>query len=948
MSVDFIKHAFIAGELDPELFGQTNLEKYDQGLALCKNFFVAFTGGIVSRPGTRFVDFVKHDDQTTKFFPFKFAPNVANTFVLLFGQEYVRFVQDGAYVLEADKTITAVTRADPAVVTIASHGFVQGDWVKISGVVGMTELNGLTFEVGTVTTNTFELKSVPTIVNLDSTSFTDYISGGIANRIYTVTTPYQSGDLSTLRSEQIRDTIRLTSNLYATRNLVRSGDTNWALSLETRTNTVEVPSGLSRESSGAGNDGMVYAVTAVDLDGKESIASARFVVTDADGIDVSNDVVRLDWTPVDNILFYNVYRSTIATVEAYLSKGAELGYIGTALGASFVDSGIIPDFARTPPEEEDPFADGAIIAINMTNVGSGYRRVDTVSISDPDGTGFEGFPIIVDDASERTVVGVVITRRGSGYTAPVVSFGTSTGSNAAATAVVSPLTGNHPALSAVFQQRQMYGNTDNNPLTVYGSRVGQLSNFSGSRVVQDDDAVEFELSAQEAAPLRHIVPVRSGLLLMSQSGIWQLTAGTNVPITPTNALADPQSYNGVSLLSPLLISVDVLYAEGRGNNLRLLEYNDFQKVFGGKNVTILSGHLITTQKTLTAWAYASNPHKIVWAVRSDGVMLGFTIEKEQDVFAMSQHTTRGMFKDVIYIPEGTEDAIYLMVERVVAGRSTKFIEKQQERAFNHVEDAWAVDSGLSLPATFPNSRLQPTAATGIGITFTASSSVFASGDVGKVIRVGGGKATVVTFTDVNNVVCDIVRDITNIVPEDPANTVIEAQSGEWTMDTPVTVISGFEHLAGETIVGLADGNVVTDLVVSATGQITLAEAATRFIGGWGFTCIARTLPATSPTGIIEAKRVRTVGAGVRFKETRGLKQGESLTSLYEVKERTVEPYGEPTTVVSGYKYTLIQAGFDDDGQTYFVQDNPLPAAILGLVMDQEIGDVEDRDSGRNR
>ncbi len=944
MSVDFIKHAFIAGEMDPALFGQTNLEKYDQGLALCRNFFVDFKGGIVSRPGSQFVDFVKLDTQATKFFPFAFAPNVANTYVLLFGQEYVRFIQDGAYVLEADKTITGATRADPCVITSASHSFVTGDWVKISGVVGMTELNGFTFEVGATTTNTFEIKTVPDIVDLDSTSYTTYVSGGVANRIYTVATPYAAADLAGLQTEQIRDTIRITSLDYATRNLVRLAETNWTLALEDRSNTVTAPGTLSNETGGTGF-GALYTVTSVDLDGQESVAENFIFDIDSEDILTASKSVEIEWAPVDNTQFYNVYRGIWSNRTDSVTVGDDLGYIGTALGSLFIDTGITPDFARTPPVENDPFADGRIETINITNQGTNYRKVDTVSISDPDGSGFVGKPIISDDGGDQKLVGILIIRRGSGYTAPTVSFGTATGSSAAATAVAAPVTGNNPATSAVFQQRQMYANTNNNPLTVYGSRVGQFSNFSGSRVTQDDDAVEFELAAQDASPLRHLVPVRSGLLMMSQTGIWQLTAGTNVPVTPTNALADPQSYNGVSTLPPLTIDVDVLYAEGRGNNLRLLEYDDFRKVFGGKNVTILSGHLITEQADITSWAYASNPHKIIWAVRSDGRLLGFTIEREQEVFAMTQHSTKGMYKDIIYIPEGTQDAIYYMVERIVNGRTSKFIEKQRPRTFDHVEDAWAVDSGLALGSTAPAASLQPAAATGTGITFTASSGVFASGDVGKVIRVGGGKGTIVTFTDTNNVVVDIVRDITNLIPEDASNTVIEALSGEWTMDTPVTAISGFEHLEGQTIVGLADGSVVTGLVVT-NGAITLPNAATRFVGGLQFTCIARTLPATSPAGIVESKRIRTVGAGVRFKETRGLKQGESLTNLYEVKEQTVEPYGEPIAVISGYKYTLIQAGFDDDGQTYFVQDNPLPAAILGLVMDQEIGDIENRDSGR--
>jgi hypothetical protein len=68
--------------------------------------------------------------------------------------------------------ITAVTKADPAVVTSAGHGLSNGDVVKISGVQGMVELNLGVFIVDNVTTDTFELFDV------DSTGYGTYTSGG--------------------------------------------------------------------------------------------------------------------------------------------------------------------------------------------------------------------------------------------------------------------------------------------------------------------------------------------------------------------------------------------------------------------------------------------------------------------------------------------------------------------------------------------------------------------------------------------------------------------------------------------------------------------------------------------------------------------------------------------------------------------------------------------------
>ena len=79
------------------------------------------------------------------------------------------------------KTITGATQANPVVITSASHGLNNGNKIVISGVVGMTELNGNTYYVQNATTNTFSLSSntdPASTTNVDGTGFTAYGSAG--------------------------------------------------------------------------------------------------------------------------------------------------------------------------------------------------------------------------------------------------------------------------------------------------------------------------------------------------------------------------------------------------------------------------------------------------------------------------------------------------------------------------------------------------------------------------------------------------------------------------------------------------------------------------------------------------------------------------------------------------------------------------------------------------
>ncbi len=71
-------------------------------------------------------------------------------------------------------TITGATQANPCVITSAGHGFRTGIQVAISGVVGMTQLNGITYTITRIDANTFSLDGV------NSTGFTAYTSGGTA------------------------------------------------------------------------------------------------------------------------------------------------------------------------------------------------------------------------------------------------------------------------------------------------------------------------------------------------------------------------------------------------------------------------------------------------------------------------------------------------------------------------------------------------------------------------------------------------------------------------------------------------------------------------------------------------------------------------------------------------------------------------------------------------
>lgn len=931
--VDDIQYGFVSGEVSPTLIGRADLEKYDLGLAIARNYFVDPRGGLSSRPGSIFIDYVKADDKPTKFFPFKFAPALSQAYAMLFGHQYVRFLQDGAYVLEPVKTITALTAATPGVVTATAHGYANGDWVKLYDIVGPEELNQQTFIVAGVTTNTFQLTDTfGTPVN---TAVLDaYVSGGGAYRVYTITSPYDADDLDILRSHQSRSQITLTHPDYKPRALVRVTDTNWTIAEVVYGNNVASPTTVAITSSTAGTSGVGIVVTAIDADGEESLPSNyAFNTTVANIVTTAGTSLKYTWTAVPGAVSYRVYRTQITPVGADITRSQPLGFVGMAFGPEFVDNNIVPNYSETPPLYLNPFADGAIEFIQVTAPGTGYSRTSTVSATV--GTGFIGQPVV---NGAGALLGIVIIKGGQGYTGATV-ISVSGGTGATVTVELTPAAGNNPAVSTVFQQRQVYAATDNDPLTVWGSKPKSFNNFDYSVIPAANDAYEFELDSEEVAPIRHLLPTRQGLTMMSQAGIWRLSSSDGI-VRATDALADPESYVGCSLVPPLVIDTDIVYIEGKGQTVRQLTYSDYQKLYQAQDLSILSSHLMTSSAYIERWGYASDPFKLIHAVRSDGAKLTMTLLKEQNVYAWTQNWTKGLYRDVLTLQEGNTDTVYNMVQRYINGRWTKLIEKDAIRAFNHVEEAWCVDSGLGNAIYTPDASLRPAAAEGNNIVFTSNPGVFEAGDVGSFIRVGGGYAKVTAYISPTIVECSIIRPITDVIQEDPLMRPIEANAGEWSLDAPVSAVGGLGHLEGETVRILADGAVLPDQVV-VNGKVNLTVPATRIIIGLGYRCLAKTLPLNVDGEIVEDKRKRYVRTAVRLHESRGLKTGTDLAFLRELKERTDERYGEATLAKTGLRVAIVEDKFDLDNAMYYVQDYPLPLTILGIINKVEVTESDD-------
>ena len=88
---------FTGGELSPRLDGRNDLAKYSSGCATLENLVVYPHGSAARRPGTNFVAEVKDSTKKTRLIPFEFS--TTQTYMLEFGDQYIRFYKDNGQIL---------------------------------------------------------------------------------------------------------------------------------------------------------------------------------------------------------------------------------------------------------------------------------------------------------------------------------------------------------------------------------------------------------------------------------------------------------------------------------------------------------------------------------------------------------------------------------------------------------------------------------------------------------------------------------------------------------------------------------------------------------------------------------------------------------------------------------------------------------------------------------
>ena len=878
MSQSAIQRSFAGGELNPGVWARTDQTKYQTGLRTCRNFIVQKGGGIANRPGASFVCEVEDSAKDARLIKFVF--NDAQTYVIELGDYYMRVIQAGV-------------RLDVAPLGAYNGGttYAGGDSVTYSGVT----------YVSLADSNTGHQPDIsPTWWH------------ALIDNIFECETPWSHDDVYRFSYVQKDDVIIVVDLDYPVYEIRRYGTYWWSVVPFDISPDIAEPTSLATSGGTAGAD-TYYKVTAVAKETYEESYAGMEAVKTLTGLAVVSGTT---------------WRGTVAATT------------GWALGDSVWFTEVVGPDEFSEREFAITGLSGVTFDVVNEETSGGAFTSGKVQLAcgKSINTATSGSPITLTwtaaDAKNTLeynvykavngVFGYIGTARGASF----VDDGKvpATDSTPPDRRELFSRAGDYPAAVGYYQQRLLFGNTYNDPAVNFASRSSNPRNFSTSNPSQADDAITWRQRGTKNNEIRYYTDVGT-LIVFTSVGQWQIQGGTDGVLRPGEINPLSQGTSGISTIAPVVVGDSVVYTQARGSFVRDLKYEITSDGYSGKDLSVYAAHLFQGY-TLVRMDYAEVPDSVIWAVRSDGTLLGLTYLREHDIWGWHRHDTQGEVLDVCVVPEGTEDAVYILVRRLINGVYKKYIERFASRQFTDVQrDAIFVDSSRTYDGTNLSALTMTVTSVGGGWTLedellvTASAPYFTPGDVDNgvmLLPVAGLKSKIIFGTYVSSTQMRGYAEITVPVEFQAVATTSWAKA--------VKQVSGFEHLESALISVLGDGEYETAVVSS--GTITLSKPYAFVHGGLGYTAEAETLDLDTVQGeTIRDKQKIVTSVSVLVQSSGPVMIGPDANNLRE-SDPTLTP---STGVVTGLLKVVIDGSWGTQGSFVIRQQKPLPLTILAAI-----------------
>lgn len=542
-----------------------------------------------------------------------FEFSVDQAYMLEFGAGYIWVYRDGGRVLES------ATQKNLSAVTAANPVSVTtsaSHGYSTGDEVFIASAGGMTEINNRYFTITVTGATTFTLDGVDGTDYTSYTSGGTVTKVYEVATDYTAADVSSIRHAQSADVMYLVHPDYAVKKLSRTDHDAWTLE-----NVVFDWYPFQDQNT---------TTTTV----QSSAATGGATLTSSAALFSADDVGKA-------IAVYEVIESKYDEwgASVAVTTGAFKHYNGNLYEATSTGT----TGSRPPVHLEGEESDGAV-TWEYRHSGAGYAL------------------IMVFGSSTSVTISIAKEFPASGVSSATTKWAFSHwGSD-----------DGFPQTVAFYEDRLWFGGSPGFPQTLWGSSTGGYENFQAGTV--DTDAVTYTIASQRLNAIEWMVPGRT-LAVGTSGGEFIVQASSlDEAITPTNVKIVPHTTYGSSNVNPVRIGNAVLFVQRSGLKVREFTYTIESDGFVAPNMTILAEHITSGGVTDLAWQQETD--QVVWFPRADGILLGFTYERAEDVVAWHRHDVGGVVESVATIPhwDGDQDSLWVIVRRTINGASVRCVE----------------------------------------------------------------------------------------------------------------------------------------------------------------------------------------------------------------------------------------------------------------------------------
>lgn len=576
-----IINVFNAGELSPSLDARVDVDKYKNGCRILENAIPKIQGGAYGRAGMGYIGARKYDDKTTRLIPFQF--NVTTTFVLEFGDGYIRFWSNGLQV----------------------------------------EVMGSPYEIAS---------------------------------------PYAEADVFNIQFTQVNDVMYLVDGTHPVQKLTRLADTNWTIAeVAWKYPTVQDQNITTTTLACSATTGTGKTLTASAALFDAGMVGGYFQLIHYPGESAINLYLNESGESGDiriigawNFTTYGDWQG-----EVYVErKNASGGYDVVRSCLSSDNNNIV---ATGKAEEETSYR------IRMVNSGSVGGAIGQAILQATDSRVFGVVKVTAVTDSTHAMVDVVNDIQNTTATTYWNEGAWSTFRG-------------QPRTVALFQQRLIFGGCEHQPLTVWGSTIGDFENFQMSASLVDS-SYAFTIGSIRGNSIVWLA-ARQDLMIGTQgeeylmAGASSTPTSASTPVTGNSVNIQQQTAYGGAYIQPVMANDTVMFVQRGRKLLREFVYDFTRNQYTGTNLNLLAEHMFAGTQ-LQQLDFASNPDPVVWAVSQDGRLFSMTFERDQNVVGWSRHPTDGQVESVavIYGQNGQADEVWLATVRTVDGGTKRYIER---------------------------------------------------------------------------------------------------------------------------------------------------------------------------------------------------------------------------------------------------------------------------------